>query len=51
MDRLDVRQIALQVLNIQTGQTKNFDPTAPPQAREAGIREWRRWLETYRSQL
>lgn len=47
----DVRQIAIQVLRIQTGQTKNFDPAASPQAREAAIREWQRWLETYRSHL
>jgi HEAT repeat protein len=49
--KLQVRQIALQALRIQTGQTKNFDPDGPPQAREAAIQEWRRWLEAYRSQL
>ena len=49
--KLDVRQIALQVLRIQTGQTKSFDPAASPQAREAALLEWQRWLESYRSHL
>src|SRR5262245_18562384 len=48
---LQVRQIAIQVLNIQTGQTKNFDPAAPVEARQRAIEEWRRWLETYREHL
>jgi HEAT repeat protein len=50
-EKLQVRQIALQALRIQTGQTKNFDPSAPPQAREAALREWTRWLDAYRSHL
>src|SRR6266581_4811252 len=50
-DRLQVREIALKALQIQTGQTKNFDPAGPPQAREAGLQEWTRWLDAYRSHL
>ena len=50
-DRLQVREIALKALQIQTGQTKNFDPAGPPQAREAVLQEWTRWLDTYRSHL
>jgi len=50
-DKLQVRQIASKALQIQTGQTKNFDPAGTPQAREAAIREWTRWLDTYRSHL
>jgi hypothetical protein len=48
---LQVRQIALQALRIQTGQTKSFDPSGSPEAREAGIKEWMRWLDAYRSHL
>ena len=50
-DKLQVRQIALKALQIQTGQTKSFDPAAPAQAREAALQEWTRWLDTYRSHL
>jgi len=46
-----VREIAIKVLGIQTGQTKGFNPGAPPAQREQRIREWQRWLEEYRSQL
>lgn len=47
----DVRRIASQVLQIQTGQSKGFDPDGTPEARERAVREWQRWLETYRAQL
>ena len=50
-DKAQVRQIALKALQIQTGQTKNFDPAGPPQAREAALQEWTRWLDAYRSHL
>jgi len=50
-EKLQVRQIALKALQIQTGQTKSFEPAAPPQVREAALREWTRWLDTYRSHL
>jgi hypothetical protein len=47
----DVRRIALLALSIQTGQTKNFNPDAPVDQREASIREWGKWLEEYKSNL
>jgi HEAT repeat protein len=47
----DVRRIALLALSIQTGQTKNFNPDAPNDQREASIREWEKWLEEYKSNL
>jgi HEAT repeat protein len=47
--KLDVRQIALLALSIQTGQTKNFDANAPAAQRETSIQEWKRWLQEYRS--
>ena len=46
-----VRQIALQALLIQTGQTKGFVPTGLESQRKQAIVEWRRWLVEYRSQL
>lgn len=46
-----VRQIALQVLQIHTGQTKGFDPNGASASREAGIRAWRAWLQEYRAGL
>ena len=49
--KLQVRQIALQVLQIHTGQTKGFDPDGPPALREAGIQAWRAWLQEYRAGL
>lgn len=49
--KLDVRRIALLALNIQTGQTKGFNPEAPTAEREARIREWKKWLEEYKSNL
>ena len=49
--KLQVRNIALLALQIQTGQTKNFNPGGPPDEREARIQEWKRWLEEYKSQL
>ncbi len=47
----DVRRIALLALSIQTGQTKNFNPDALADQREARIREWEKWLEEYNSNL
>jgi HEAT repeat protein len=49
--KTDVRRIALLALSIQTGQTKNFNPDAPADQREASIREWEKWLEEYKSNL
>ena len=47
----DVRRIAMLALQIQTGQTKGFNPDAPIAARDAKIREWKLWLEEYKSNL
>jgi len=47
--KLDVRSIAALALNIQTGQTKGFDPNGAPAQREVSIRAWRKWLDEYRS--
>jgi hypothetical protein len=46
-----VRQIALQALQILTGQTKGFVPGAQPEARRRAAEEWKRWLAEYRSSL
>ena len=45
------RRIAMLALQIQTGQTKGFNPDAPMSERDAKIREWKQWLEQYRSNL
>jgi HEAT repeat protein len=47
--KLDVRSIAALALSIQTGQTKSFDANGTFAQREASIREWRKWLNEYRS--
>lgn len=47
----DVRRIAMLALQIQTGQTRGFNPDAPIAARDAKIREWKQWLEEYKSNL
>lgn len=47
----DVRRIAMLALQIQTGQTKGFNPDAPLADRENKIREWKQWLEEYKSNL
>jgi len=47
----DVRRIAMLALQIQTGQTKGFNPDAPVAERDAKIREWKQWLEEYKSNL
>lgn len=47
----DVRRIAMLALQIQTGQNKGFNPDAPIAERDAKIREWKQWLEEYKSNL
>ena len=49
--KLDVRRIAVTVLQIQTGQNKGFHFAAPPEARARAVEAWRQWLAEYRSQL
>ena len=46
-----VRAIAIQALQIHTGQTKGFAPEAPDAAREAAIAEWSAWLARYEQNL
>jgi len=46
-----VRQIALQALQILTGQTKGFLPGSGPETRRPAVGEWKRWLAEYRSNL
>ena len=46
-----VRRIALQVLKIQTGQTKGFDPRGTPEDRARALDAWRQWLDEYRANL
>jgi len=48
---LQVRQIALQALEIQTGQRKGFDPSGPLGARSVSIEAWRKWVAEYRANL
>ena len=48
---LQVRQIALQALQIQTGQTKGFQPRAPEEQRRGAIQVWQQWLAAYRSSV
>jgi len=50
-EKPQVRQIALQALQILTGQTKGFQPVAPPEARRRAVEEWKHWLADYRSNL
>ncbi|MCC6954805.1 MAG: HEAT repeat domain-containing protein [Deltaproteobacteria bacterium] len=45
----DVRRIALQILTIQTGQSKGFSPDAAPTERDAGLGRWRAWIAEYRA--
>ncbi len=47
----DVRRIALQALQIHTGQTKGFDPNASWADREQKIKVWQAWLAQYKSGL
>ena len=50
-EKPQVRQIALQALQILTGQTKGFVPVAAPEARRPAVEEWKRWLAEYRTSL
>lgn len=47
--KLQVRDIAIKVLVIHTGQNKGFDPNAPAAQREQGIRTWEDWLAEYKA--
>ena len=47
--KLQVRDIAIKVLVIHTGQNKGFDPNAPAAQREQSIRAWEDWLAEYKA--
>lgn len=49
--KAQVRNIAMLALQIQTGQTKNFNPNGSLVEREASIQEWKKWLSEYQSNL
>ena len=49
--KAQVRQIALQALQILTGQTKGFSSVAAPDERRRAIDAWRQWLEEYRAHI
>ena len=42
-----VRAIAIQALEIHTGQRKGFAPDADPSARAAAVAQWQGWLRRY----
>jgi len=50
-EKPDVRTIALQALQIHTGQTKGFEPRAPLADREQKVRVWQAWLAQYKAGL
>jgi len=49
--KFDVRSNATLALQIQTGQTKGFNPLASEAERQAKIQEWEKWLREYSSNL
>jgi HEAT repeat protein len=49
--KAQVRQIALQALQILTGQTKGYSSMAAPEERRRAVEAWRQWLEEYRAHL
>jgi HEAT repeat protein len=49
--KAQVRNIAMLALQIQTGQTKSFNPNGSLVEREASIQEWKKWLAEYQSNL
>ncbi len=42
-----VRAIAIQALEIHTGQRKGFAPDADASARAAAVTQWQEWLRRY----
>jgi HEAT repeat protein len=43
-----VRAIAIQALEIHTGQRKGFTPDADPSTRAAAVAQWQEWLRRYK---
>jgi HEAT repeat protein len=50
-EKPQVRQIALQALQILTGQTKGYRADADPASRVKAVDEWKKWLAEYRANL
>jgi len=50
-DKEDVRRIALQALQIHTGQTRGFDPDASWADRNQKVKVWQAWLAQYKAGL
>jgi HEAT repeat protein len=46
-----VRQVAIQALQILTSQTKGYQPNALPEYRRAAVEAWHRWLAEYKANL
>lgn len=46
-----VRQVAIQALQILTGQTKGYQPNVEPPLRRAAVEAWHCWLAEYRANL
>lgn len=50
-EKPDVRFIAAKALEIQTNQTKGFDPNAPQEERMKHVAEWQAWVAEYRRNI
>ncbi len=50
-DKDDVRRIALLSLQIQTGQTKGYNPDASVGEREVSVQPWKQWVAEYRKNI
>lgn len=45
------RKLAIQILQVRTGQRKGYRPNASPEERRAQTEVWRAWLSEYRRQV
>lgn len=50
-EKNDVRRIALLALQIQTGQTKDYNPNASLSERSTALERWRNWVKEYRANV
>jgi hypothetical protein len=50
-EQQQVREIAIQALQVHTGQRKGFIPFAPVEKRRESIARWRSWLAEYKENL
>ena len=46
-----IRDISIKAMKIQTGQTKQFNPYESAGQRAEKVRNWRQWLDEYKSNL